>query len=89
MLSERPRLYMFQSSSKELFGFASDQSGGNLPEKFGPWTNVGVVRPDQAPPHGLKRAAIEDGIAEFGFQLWRRKPPAEKAAPAAPAAKAR
>lgn len=68
------RLFMFRSGSKDLlFGFASDARGGKLPEKFGPWTNVGVIRGDQKPPHGLSRSAIETGIAENGFQLWRKK----------------
>jgi len=74
MNSESQRLFMFRSGANDtLFGFASDASGGKLPEKFGPWTSIGVIRGDQKPPHGLKRTAIEDGIAEFGFQLWRKK----------------
>ncbi|MGQ3356959.1 MAG: hypothetical protein ACT6XY_14300 [Phreatobacter sp.] len=74
MNSERPRLFMFRSGSNEkLYGFASDHTGGKLPEKFAPWTSIGVIRGDQKPPHGLKREAIENGIAEFGFQLWRKK----------------
>lgn len=73
-------LFMFKSSTKDgLFGFASDGKGTNLPTKFAPWTNVGVVRPDQRPPHGLSRNAIEDGISEHGFQLWRRKEAGAKA----------
>lgn len=72
---------MFRSEAKTtLFGFASDNKGGKLPEKFGPWTSIGVIRADQKPPYGLKREAIEDGIAEFGFQLWRKKEPAAKPA---------
>jgi len=31
------------------------------------------VRPDQVPPHGLRREAIESGIAANGYQLWRKK----------------
>ena len=74
MNPERSRLFMFRSGTNEkLFGFASDAAGGKLPGKFGPWTSIGVIRGDQKPPHGLKRDAIEDGIAEFGFQLWRKK----------------
>ena len=81
MLSERPKLFMFKSGTNEkLHGFTSDHTGGKLPEKFGPWTSIGVVRSDQRPPYGLKRKAIEDGIAEFGFQLWRKKDPVEKSA---------
>lgn len=67
-------LFMFRSGkSAALHGFASDSKGGRLPEKFGPWTGIGVVRPDQVPPHGLRRDAIESGIAENGYQLWRKK----------------
>ena len=43
------------------------------PGKFAPWTGIGVLRPDQVPPHGLRREAIESGIAENGYQLWRTK----------------
>lgn len=65
---------MFRSGTNEqLFGFASDSKGSKLPAKFGPWASIGVVRPEQSPPHGLKRDAIEDGIAQNGFQLWRKK----------------
>jgi hypothetical protein len=81
MNTERQRLFMFKSGANEtLFGFASDAAGGKLPEKFGPWTSIGVIRGDQKPPHGLKREAIENGIAEFGFQLWRKKEAAAKTA---------
>jgi hypothetical protein len=81
MSTERPRLFMFRSGSNDtLFGFASDAAGTRLPEKFSPWTSIGVVRGDQKPPHGLKREAIENGIAEFGFQLWRKKEAVAKTA---------
>jgi hypothetical protein len=65
---------MFRSGkSAELHGFATDSAGERLPQKFGPWAGIGVVRPDQQPPHGLSREAIELGIAANGYQLWRKK----------------
>ncbi|MBN8939979.1 MAG: hypothetical protein J0H01_10830 [Rhizobiales bacterium] len=70
----KPSLFIFQSGTSETLGaFTLDKTGSQLPEKFAPWTRTGVVLPDRSPPHGLKRAAIEAGVAEFGFQLWRRK----------------
>lgn len=76
---DKANLFVFRSDKKEaLHGFASDSDGGSLPEKFAPWTGIGVVRPDQSPPEGLPREAIEAGIAEHGYQLWRKKKPAPK-----------
>ncbi|CEJ09922.1 hypothetical protein [Phreatobacter sp. AB_2022a] len=70
----RPSLFMFQSSTSDDIGaFALDRTGATLPKKFGPWTRTGEILPDRSPPHGLKRAAIEAGVAQSGFQLWRRK----------------
>lgn len=70
-------LFMFQSDKTDsIFGFAANPAGDSLPEKFAPWTGIGVVRPDQVPPNGLPRDAIEAGIAENGYQLWRKKKPA-------------
>lgn len=70
----KSNLFMFRSGkTAALHGFASDPKGGRLPEKFGPWAAIGVVRPDQVPPHGLPREAIETGIANNGYQLWRTK----------------
>ena len=67
-------LFMFRSSiSASLRGFAGDAEGAKLPQKFGPWNGVGVVRADQIPPHGLSRKAIDLGIAKNGYQLWRDK----------------
>ena len=68
------RLFIFKSGAKPgLFGFAADGKGTKLPERLGPWTSYGVVRPDASPPHGMSRVAIEAGISEHGFQLWRKK----------------
>lgn len=73
-MTESSNLYMFRSStSVQLHGFASESSGALLPAKFGPWAGIGVLRPDQTPPHGMKRAAIEEGVAKLGYQMWRKK----------------
>ncbi|CAN5171464.1 hypothetical protein BH10PSE7_BH10PSE7_10970 [soil metagenome] len=67
-------LFLFRSDTSEaLHGFAPTSAGENLPAKLGPWTNIGVVRPDQSPPHGLRRTEIEKGIAKVGYQMWRKK----------------
>jgi hypothetical protein len=74
-------LYMFVSQTRpELHAFADDASGSKLPEKFGPWTGTGVVRPDRAPPHRFSRATIEEALADHGFQLWRTKSAIKKPA---------
>ena len=67
-------LYMFRSrKASSLHGFSAESAGESLPRKFAPWTGIGVLRPDQIPPHGLRREAIESGVAENGYQLWRTK----------------
>ena len=69
------RLYVFKSDSRdELHAFTSDSTGAKLPAKFAPWQVTGMISPNRAPPHGLSRARIENGIHETGFQLWRIKP---------------
>ena len=76
-MAAKSNLFMFRSEkSAALHGFAMDPAGDRLPPKFAPWTGIGVVRPDQNPPHGLRRDAIETGIAANGYQLWRKKKPA-------------
>lgn len=73
-MTVKSNIFMFRSGKSEaLHGFAATAAGDRLPEKFAPWAGIGVVRPDQLPPHGLGRAAIESGIAEHGYQLWRKK----------------
>jgi len=82
---------MFKSESRAgLRAFAGDARGTKLPPNHGPWTQIGVVDSNKAPPHNFPRAAIEKAIATTGFQLWRMKseaapPPVARAA--APAAK--
>ena len=67
-------LFMFRSATMAaLHGFADEPKGARLPEKYAPWDAIGVLRPDQTPPHGLPRAAIETGVAANGYQLWRKK----------------
>ena len=69
------RLFMFKSEAKgKLHAFTADPGGEQLPSRHGPWTAVGVVREDKAPPHNMSRAAIEQSIAGQGFQLYRMKP---------------
>jgi hypothetical protein len=76
VMTAKSNLFMFRSEkSAALHGFAMESAGVSLPQKFGPWAGVGVVRPDQVPPHGLRREAIESGIAANGYQLWRKKTP--------------
>lgn len=68
------KLFMFKSGAKPgLFSFAADGKGTGLPDHLGPWTSHGIVRPEERPPHGMSRDAIEAGISEHGFQLWRKK----------------
>jgi hypothetical protein len=67
------KLFSFTSEHSGLSAFTDGSSGERLPEKHGPWTPTGVVREDQSPPRGLDRAAIERGVAERGYQLWRRR----------------
>jgi len=68
-------IYIFKSEAKNrLRAFAGDREGSKLPQKHGPWTGVGVLRPDKDPPHHFSREAIEKAIGTDGFQLWRMKP---------------
>ena len=66
------RIYIFKSeTTKELRAFAGDRAGSKLPENHGPWSVTGVITDGKAAPHNLSRGAIEQAIAEQGFQLWR------------------
>jgi hypothetical protein len=68
------RLFMFKSeSNRDLHAFTAHPAGEPLPSRHGPWTAVGVVREDKEPPHKLSREAIEQSIADQGFQLYRMK----------------
>ena len=67
------RLFMFKSDTNgELFAFAEEAGGRQLPSRHGPWTAVGVVRDDKDPPHGISRVTIEQSIADQGFQLYKK-----------------
>lgn len=71
----RPTLHVFRSEAMDgLNAFTITDSGATLPEKFGPWVHTGTIEQSGTPPHGLRRTAIEQGIARSGFQLWRRTP---------------
>jgi hypothetical protein len=68
-------IYIFKSETrKDLRAFAGNAAGTELPSKHGPWTAIGVVRPEADPPHKLSRDSIERAIEGDGFQLWRLKP---------------
>jgi hypothetical protein len=81
---EPMRIYIFKSETrKDLRAFAGDPGGSKLPQRHGPWTAIGVIRPEVDPPHRFERVSIERAIDGDGFQLWRLMPKAE--APASPA----
>lgn len=68
-------LFMYLSQKTEgLFCFSTDARGAGLPPSLAPWKAYGVLRPDQTPPRGLSRPAIEAGVKKNGYQLWREKP---------------
>jgi hypothetical protein len=72
------RIYIFKSEARPgLRAFAGDPAGGSLPQQHGPWTAIGVVRPEADPPHKFSRVSIERAIEDDGFQLWRLKAKAE------------
>ena len=74
------RIFIFKSQAQpKLRAFTGDPGGSQLPQKFGPWHAVGVVRPEIDPPHNLGRDVIEKAISTQGFQLWRMKPVAKDA----------
>ncbi len=80
-MSSGSNLFMYSSKKKKgLFCFSGDSSGAGLPVSLAPWLAIGVLRLDQAPPHGLSRQTIEAGIRENGYQLWREKPKAPSTA---------
>jgi hypothetical protein len=74
------RLFMFKSEgTRGLQAFAGEPGGQQLPPRHGPWTAVGVVREDKAPPHRMSRDIIEKSIADQGFQMYRMKQKADAA----------
>ena len=73
------RLFIFESSANtRLRAFAGDAAGLKLPDRFSPWRQISVARPENAFPHNLSRDTIEKAINAHGFQLWRLKPNAMK-----------
>jgi hypothetical protein len=72
------RIYIFKSeTNRDLRAFAGDQTRGKLPQNHGPWTAIGVIAADKAPPHNFSRDQIEEAIDSVGFQLWRLRKKAE------------
>ena len=68
------RIFIFKSEAGSgLRAFAGDSDTRVLPSNHGPWHAVGVVRPEADPPYNFKRDAIEQAIANQGFQLFRLK----------------
>jgi len=68
------RIFIFKSEkSPALRAFAGDSEGSKLPQQHGPWHAIGVIRADKAPPFNVSRDAIEKGIAENGYQLFKLK----------------
>jgi hypothetical protein len=66
------RLYIFKSETRDrLCAFASDPAGSKLPKNHGPWTVTGIVGPENAPPHNISRATVEQAIEAAGYQLWK------------------
>lgn len=66
------RIYIFKSEIRDgLRAFTGNPGGSKLPKNHGPWTAIGVIGVDKAPPHGFSRGAIETAIDAEGFQLWR------------------
>jgi hypothetical protein len=75
------RIFIFKSQPQPtLQAFTDDPGGRQLPQQFAPWHAIGVVRPENAPPHNLKRDVIEKAIGTQGFQLWRMKSAEKKSA---------
>jgi hypothetical protein len=67
-------IYLYRSTkTKGLFCFSTGDKPAGLPESLAPWRRFGVVKPGEKLPHGLQREAIAPGIAENGYQLFRRK----------------
>ena len=68
------RIFIFKSQPRtDLRAFAGDPGGQKLPSQFAPWHAIGVIRADKAPPFNVSRDAIEKGIAENGYQLFKLK----------------
>jgi hypothetical protein len=70
------RIYIFKSEMrKELRAFAGDTMGSKLPPHHGPWTVIGVVGPDKAPPHNFSRNAIEEAsmLRDFNSGVWAKR----------------
>ena len=68
------RIFIFKSETQlGLHAFAGDPGGNSLPKNRGPWTAIGVVRPENALPHNISRETVEKAIEAQGVQMWRMK----------------
>jgi hypothetical protein len=66
------RIFIFKSETNpDLYAFAGDLAGLQLPGQFKPWRAVGAIAPDRDPPYKLSRNVIEAAISSRGFQLFR------------------
>jgi len=68
------KVYLFNSEKhRNMYGFTPDQTGGNLPKEFGPWSKFKEldVNPGEPPRAGVKTEDILDGIKRDGFHLAR------------------
>lgn len=73
-MNEPSNLFYYSSGkTKGLYCFTGHADGGGLPEQFSPWAALGVLRPDQRPPHGISRSLLEAGVRKNGYQLLRSK----------------
>lgn len=73
-MSQPVNLFYYSSGkTKGLYCFSSRANGAGLPEQFSPWSALGVLRPDQKPPHGISRQLLEEGVHRNGYQLLRKK----------------
>jgi hypothetical protein len=74
-------IYVFESAGREgLRAFAGDRTGSSLPVRHGPWKQLANISRREGLPHALDRKAVEEAIAEHGFQLWRVKKASSPAA---------
>jgi hypothetical protein len=66
--------YLFRSKSDpDVFAFTTDETGANLPQKYGPWQSPGqgqVISVGEAALTG----EIRDALAGRGYYIARTKP---------------
>ena len=63
--------YVFQAaSSPELRGYTYDPTGERLPARYGPWTPIQQIGPDEEWTQDVSRAVVAGGILDDGYYLW-------------------